>query len=434
MISQKMDRSIDLKQIKKIFLGSLFWRTAFVLLLVLIQTSLLAKEKVIAVKGGRIQTVAQGEIEKGIILIKDDKIAEIGPQVAIPSDAEVFDFQDKFIMPGIVSPDSNLGISKPSIVPADFFGRGEPAGKNLAYYPVLYSIYPEHPDYALALKNGFTSFGISPPPAGISGLGAIIKPEGETLKDILIKDKAFLKITVYVHTPFWNMLKGALDEAKKTLEEQKKKAEEKAKKEKEKKKKEDRGKAKEEKEEPTISESAKVFMEVVEGKIPILAECDSPDAVSHLLELLANYPNVNLVIRGGAEAYKAGSLLKEKNISIILEPTFAVKQDFYTPYRERTNYVLKCQALDLKIAFQAPGAIDEQIHLFDYLNELYQFGVKKDVLFKGVTLIPAQLLGVDNLVGSLEKGKKADLIIFKNDPLENVPIIEKVILGGRVVQ
>ena len=434
MISQKMDRSIDLKGIKKIFPGSLFWRTAFVLLLLLIQTSLLAREKVIAIKAGRIQTAVKGEIENGIILVKDDKIAEIGPQVAIPSDAEIIDFQDKFIMPGIVSPDSRLGIPEPSAVPTDFFRGGELAGKNLAYYPVLYSIYPEHPDYALALKNGFTTFGISPPPAGISGLGTIIKPQGETLKDILIKDKAFLKINVYVHTPFWSMLKGALDEAKKTLEDQKKKTEEKAKKEKEKKKKEDRGKAKEEKEEPTISESAKVFMEVVEGKIPILAECDSPDAVSHLLELLANYPNVKLVIRGGAEAYKAGSLLKEKNISIILEPTFAVKQDFYTPYRERTNYVLKCQALDLKIAFQAPGTINEQVHLLDYLNELYQFGIKKDVLFKGVTLVPAQLLGIDNLVGSLEKGKKADMIVLKNDPLENTPSIEKVILGGRFVR
>ncbi len=51
---------------------------------------------------------------------------------------------------------------------------------------------------------------------------------------------------------------------------------------------------------------------------------------------------------------------------------------------------------------------------------------KKDVLFKGVTLIPAQLLGIDSLVGSLEKGKKADLIVLKNDPFDNVPVIEKV--------
>jgi len=125
------------------------------------------------------------------------------------------------------------------------------------------------------------------------------------------------------------MLKGALDEAKKTLEEQKKKAGEEAKKEKEKKKKEDRGKAKEEKEEPTIN---------------------------------------------------------------------------------------------------------EQVHLLDCLNELYQFGVKKDVFYRGVTIIPAQLLWVDNLVGSLEKGKKADMIVLKNDPLENTPSIEKVILGGRFVR
>ena len=70
----------------------------------------------------------------------------------------------------------------------------------------------------------------------------------------------------------------------------------------------------------------------------------------------------------------------------------------------------------------------------DHLNELYRAGVKKDVLFQGVTLIPAQLLGIDSSVGSLEKGKKADLIVLKNDPLENIPVIEKIILGGKFVQ
>ena len=86
------------------------------------------------------------------------------------------------------------------------------------------------------------------------------------------------------------------------------------------------------------------------------------------------------------------------------------------------------------MAFQAPGGIQDQIHLFDYLNKLSLFGVKKDVLLKGVTIIPAEILGIDKHVGSLEKGKKANLIVFKKNPMENVPAIVKVLSGGKLAK
>ncbi len=435
MTRQEMAKSIDLKRSGKLGLFFLLGLAA-VLLASLAFSSPAAKDKVVAVKAGKIQTAAQDEIENGTILIKNGQIAEIGAEIAIPPEAEVLDFQDKFVMPGIVSPDSNLGIYKRTKLEIDsFFRLPEPAGKNQAFYPALYSIDPDHPDYALALRNGFTTLAVSPPPAGISGLGAIIRPGGGSLKKITVKDRAFLKVSIYVNTPFWNMFKGALEEAQKFVSDEKKRAEEKAKPtaEKENDKSKDVTKAEDE-EAPAPSESAKVFMEVVEGKVPVLAECEGPDAVSHLMELLAGYPGIKLMIRGGNETYKAAPALKEKNIPLILEPGIDVRSGFFQPNPERTNYVLKCQAAGLRLAFQAAGNIEEQVHLLDNLNELYQSGLKKDVLLKGVTLIPAQLLGIDSLVGSLEKGKRADLIVLKNDPFENVPIIERVLLGGEIVQ
>ena len=189
-----------------------------------VSSVVLGKEKIVAIKAGKIQTVTQGIIEKGMILVKDDTIVEIGTQISIPEGTEVLDFQDKFIMPGIVSPDSHLGIYKKIAAPGfAFFPAKEPPGKNLAFYPVLFSIYPEHPDYALALKNGLTTLALSPPPTGISGLGAIIRPLGQKLEDVLLMDRAFLRISFYVHTPFWNMLKNSFDEAQQKLEERKEK-------------------------------------------------------------------------------------------------------------------------------------------------------------------------------------------------------------------
>jgi imidazolonepropionase-like amidohydrolase len=391
-----------------------------------------SQDKMLAIKGGRIHTITKGIIENGVILLRQDIIEDIGSGIEIPAGAEVLDFSGKFIMPGIVSPDSYLGIPTPTEEESIEAARAGPVAKNLSYYPVLYSIYPEHPDYRLALMHGFTTIAVSPLQAGIAGLGAVIKPGGEKLRDILVKDRVFLKINVYLNTPSWDMIKGALEEAQKKLEEKRKKEEEQKKKEPEKKGQDKEEGKLEEKEEVEISETAKIFIEVVEGRLPLLAECSTPSAISHFVALISAYPKIKVLVRGGWETFRAGSLLKEKRFPVILTPE--IRKILRWSRADTTNTVLKCQALGLKIAFQASGGISDQIHLFDYLNQLYLYGVKKDVLLKGVTIVPAEILGIDRLVGSLEKGKRADLIVFNDDPLEHVPVIEKVISGGKIVR
>ena len=52
---------------------------------------------------------------------------------------------------------------------------------------------------------------------------------------------------------------------------------------------------------------------------------------------------------------------------------------------------------------------------------------------KGLTLYPAQIFGVDELFGSLEIGKAADVILFDGDPLKDVSRVTKVFIDGRMV-
>jgi len=172
-------------------------------------------------------------------------------------------------------------------------------------------------------------------------------------------------------------------------------------------------------------------MDVLEGKLPLVAECPDPDSVAHLLALVSQYPKIKLIIRGGPYTYKAGHILKGKKIPVILEPRIHIKASFANPYQEIINTVIKYQGLGIEIAFQAYGNIQDQKHLLHYLNQLHELGVSKDILLKGITIIPAQLLGIDSDVGSLEPGKWADILILRGNPLENAPLIDKVILRGK---
>src|SRR5690348_16816186 len=57
---------------------------------------------VILIQNATILTVSHGTIERGSILIKDGKIAEVGVSIKAPKDAHVIDAVGQFVMPGII--------------------------------------------------------------------------------------------------------------------------------------------------------------------------------------------------------------------------------------------------------------------------------------------------------------------------------------------
>jgi imidazolonepropionase-like amidohydrolase len=60
-------------------------------------------------------------------------------------------------------------------------------------------------------------------------------------------------------------------------------------------------------------------------------------------------------------------------------------------------------------------------------------GLPYDYALKAITIIPAEIIGVAGVVGSIEKGKDADLRILNGDPLELKTRVEKVIIDGKNV-
>src|SRR5262245_1818242 len=63
---------------------------------------------VILIQNATILTVSHGTIEHGSILIRDGKIAEVGPSVKAPRDAQVIDAAGQFVTPGIIDCHSHI--------------------------------------------------------------------------------------------------------------------------------------------------------------------------------------------------------------------------------------------------------------------------------------------------------------------------------------
>src|SRR5258708_35472857 len=102
---------------------------------------------VILIQNATILTASHGTIERGSILIKDGKIAEVGASVRAPKDAQVIDAAGQFVMPGIVDCHSHIPVH-PSVTQATI------SGSSIVNIPALPN--PDDVDIYRDLAGGVT--------------------------------------------------------------------------------------------------------------------------------------------------------------------------------------------------------------------------------------------------------------------------------------
>jgi imidazolonepropionase-like amidohydrolase len=65
--------------------------------------------------------------------------------------------------------------------------------------------------------------------------------------------------------------------------------------------------------------------------------------------------------------------------------------------------------------------------------ELVREGWPREEALKALTLHPARLLGLEARLGSIEKGKDADLIFLDADPFDPTARVREVMIAGEIV-
>ena len=67
------------------------------------------------------------------------------------------------------------------------------------------------------------------------------------------------------------------------------------------------------------------------------------------------------------------------------------------------------------------------------IAELVKSGLNREIAKKAITIHPAEILGIDYRLGSLDVGKDANLLVLSGDPLDIETKIEKVMIEGKIV-
>jgi len=186
------------------------------------------------------------------------------------------------------------------------------------------------------------------------------------------------------------------------------------------------------KEAPDPDLKLQILAEVLEKKTPLLINAHRHQDISAALRLREEF-GFNLILDGAAEAYLLLAEIKAAGVPVIVHPTMA------RPFGDLENmtFTLAAQLHQKGIPFAFQSGYEPYVpktrvvHFEAALAAAY--GLPQEIALAACTLYPAQILGLDDQIGSLQPGKDADLALFDGDPLETMTHTTHVIINGKLI-
>jgi|Deesub1362A_J573_1020465.scaffolds.fasta_scaffold00827_7 imidazolonepropionase-like amidohydrolase len=412
----------------------IFLRGSFFLIVFIVMVSIFVKGEIIALCGGKFITLAGKDIEKGTLLIKDGRILDLGEKVSFPSEVKIIDVKGLIILPGPIDSFTHLGVS--DILPEnqDFDEKTNPITPHLH---IIDSLNPNSKNISLVRKFGITTALIAPGETNVlSGQSALINLLGTSIEEMIIK------FPLGVHANLGELPKGFYGskgkmpstrmgevallreifiQTKEYLFYQ------------------NQINTSEDKQfgfKNTFIQEKKVILQslipVVEKKLPLIIRANRTSDILAALRIAKEF-DLKIILNHGAESYKVARLLKKRRVPVLLGPTSSYFAQVET---ERSNYknALLLWKEGVKFSFQSLSG-QRVDNLFYQASQAIRNGLPCREALKALTLYPAQIFGVADKLGSIEKGKLANLVVFEGNPLIEINSkLKMVIIKGQIIQ
>src|ERR1017187_8043078 len=395
---------------------------------------------------------------KGVsVLIQDGKISDIGAKIVPAKGVRVVEGKGLRVYPGMLDSGTELGLSEIGAV-RESVDTGE-LGEFMPQLRALVAVNPESEHFPVVRVNGITSVMTFPSSGGggggggggrfgggerqiISGQAALIHTDGWTWEDMAIDRDAAVHLIFPVlggrggrgggaPDAILEMIPGAtgatgFTAAKRNYDQQVAKIAEFFETARQYQK--ERA-AKGPGFKPVLKMEA--MMPVLEGKVP-LAVSAARASVIHDAIAFAEKQRIKIVILQPRDIAKVGPELKAKNIPVILGKVLALPNQEDDPYDGAFTLPAEAYKAGVKFAF---GTFENEF----VRNLPYQaatavaFGLPYEEALKAVTINAAQIWGHASDIGSVEKGKVADVIVTTGDPLELSTQVKYVFIKGKEI-
>ena len=382
-----------------------------------------------AIKGGTILTMAGPRIENGTVLVRNGKIEAVGKDVPVPAGWPVVEAGGRVVMPGFVSPRSQVGISLNWRLQESVDELSRPVVPEME---VKNAIEPQDVLFPAARSVGLTTIQVTPGDMNaVGGQGVVIKTVGSIVDKMVVKDRSVMVFGLGAMAKRKNQMPstrmGIAALLRENLLAAREYSDRLARYEKE-------GKG----ERPPRNFTLEALAPVVRGEMPVMVHAERQDDILTALRIADEF-HLKVVLTGGAEAHKVAEEIRKRNIPVIIDKVFRAGGNTEDSDFDPANLALLARAgvqvsftLGDYLAWYIPlglmGADPLEVAAFAFKN-----GLSEEQALEAVTIVPAGIIGCQDRVGSLEPGKDADIVILTGHPFLTRSAPEAVFIGGKLV-
>jgi len=398
---------------------------------VLIIVAGMAGAQTVAITGATVHTVGPaGTIENATILIDGANITAVGADIAVPAGAREINAAGKIVTPGLVTPFGQIGLVEVNAVEGtvDYIQRGDQFS---ASFDPADAYNPRSTLVAINRVEGITHAVIAPEAdlpddmgnqsRVLSGLASVVQLSDD---DFIVERGVAVvanfgergsEVAAGSRAAALMVLRTALDDARDYSEnvgayEQGNRRE------------------------YSLSRTdLEALQAVLDRSRPLLVTVNRANDIKTVLRLAADH-QIALIVLGGAEAWMVADELAAAAVAVILDSVGNLPDNF-----DRLSARLDAPSVlaDAGVRFAIGGDGASQNHNARNITQAAGIAVANGLSWgdalEAVTLAPAEIFGVADRIGSIEPGKRADLVIWPDDPLELTSYPEQVLIGGQAL-
>lgn len=374
-------------------------------------------------KNATIHTITKGTIQ-GDLLIKDGLIAEIGTVTQTEAGSTTIECTGKHVYPGFIDGGTNLGLSEVGSISLTQDYRE--LGDFTPHMQALTAVNPNSVAIPVTRTNGVTTV-IAKTAGGLfPGTAALINLQGYTPNQMYAGFKA-----VQMNFPSTGK-RGRRD--RRSAEDIKKDGEKALKKM--------NGIWDKAKQYAAIDSAAKAsnqkmedynpqmdaLLSVVRGEAPLMIEVNKDIDIKAAIKWVEEN-EIRAIFTGVSEGYRVTKELAKSGIPVVTGPVLSV------PGRSSASYDISyknpsiMQKAGIKVAIRTNETENVRNLPFNAgFAAAYGMGIEEAL--RAVTIIPAEIFGVSDKIGSLEKGKVANVFVSDGDPFETKTQVEHLFISG----
>ncbi|HEY6927677.1 MAG TPA: amidohydrolase family protein, partial [Steroidobacteraceae bacterium] len=386
---------------------------------------------------------AAGTVATGTLVMQDGKILAVGPQARIPAGARTIDAQGAVVTPGLIAPSTNVMVDEVNLVPET---RDDSSGDRInAGFDVQYGINPASVLIRVGRQSGVTSAVITPlagrmvvgadddqevaaiegggdgrtgDPPLFAGQAAIVRlMDGDP--NPLIKAKVAVALDLgedgASHAggsrgAAMVLVRAALDDARRfdanrtTY---------------------DRGASRE----YTLSRvNLEALVPVIHGTTPLFVRVHRASDIRETLRL-AHDEKLKLILEGAEEGWMVAEDIARAKVPVLIDPQDDLPVAFES-LGARLDNAARLYRAGVVIAIKAKRDFNSLRPIRLNAGLAVAYGLPYEAALAAITINPARLWGIADRLGSLERGKQADVVIWSGDPLETTSWPKAVFVRG----